>query len=219
MEETKFTSQENELLELLTYFKGMIVIDDATPLYNRLILQEEMDHLNNQITDITDFAKEHTAFRNIMDAERIKNWTTRKTIECPHCKTEYSMIPVGEIMLDDGLTYFQYYCDRCFMNFEANQPNNTPDMIVFSERYLADLGNKVSGGKTKQETLGITNDQMRQKRQALINIKETNKKFMTDNHLAVEANSSFMEEIMAELIHWREAKAHFINLQQGGQAN
>src|ERR1035437_4962793 len=158
MEEILFTKEEKELIGLIKYFLDMVLINEETPAYNRLILQEEIDYLNNEINIITQFAKGKTEYRKAVELEHHKKWNTKINLNCPWCKAKIFVNALGEIKMDDGFTYAQYYCQSCKMNFESTEPNNLHDMILFLEKYLANMSRQGKGGRTQFQIQGISFD-------------------------------------------------------------
>jgi len=210
MEDILFTKEEKELIELMKYFRDLVQINEATPPYNKLILQEEIDYFNGEINTITEFAKSKTNYRKALEQAHDRKWNTKMNLVCPWCKTKMFDNPLGEIKLDDEFTYFQYYCRACKMNFESVEPNNLHDVILFKDKELAELSRPVKGGKTKQQMQGISFEQMRKKRDYVADLKAKEKKMIQENKEVEEANNEFMKYVLNELIRLNIAKDKFI---------
>jgi hypothetical protein len=210
MEEILFTKEEQELIDLIKYFRDMVLINEETPPYNRLILQEEIDYLNSEITTIIQFAKGKTEYRKAKELEHYNKWNTKIDQKCPWCKKMVFSNALGEIKMDDGFTYSQYFCPSCHMNFEGSEPNNNNDMILFTEKFLAEMLKKGKGGRVNYEINGISFEQMKKRRANIEGLKEKVKKSMKENKEIEEANNEFMAYVLNELIRLRIAKKKFI---------
>jgi len=210
MEDILFTKEEKELIDLLRYFRDMVLINEATPPYNRLILQEEIDYFDGEIDTITKFAKGKTEYRAAMELVQYKKWNTPVDLECPWCKKMVFSNALGEIKMDDGFTYSQYYCQECKMNFEDPEPNNLHDYILFTDKYIAYLSKPDKNGRTQQKIQGISFEEMKRKRDYLAELREKEKKSIKENKEAEEANNVFMKYVLNELIRLNLAKEKFV---------
>lgn len=210
MEDILFTKEEGELIELLKYFRNMVLINNETPPYNRLILQEEIDYFDGEINIITRFAKAKTEFGKLIELENYKKWNTKLHLSCPWCKTRIFVNALGEIKMDDGFTYAQYYCESCKMNFESEEPNNLHDYILYMDKYLAYLSKPDKNGRTQQQIKGISFEYMKKERKYIVELKEKEKKKIKETKETEDTNNEFMKYVLNELIRLNLAKGKFI---------
>jgi capsid protein len=96
------------------------------------------------------------------------------------------------------------------MNFESTEPNNLHDMILFLEKYLANMSRQGKGGRTQFQIQGISFDQMKRKRDYLVELREKEKKINKETKEFEESNNEFMKYVLNELIRINILKEKFM---------
>jgi hypothetical protein len=142
---------ELEFLELISYFKMRLSKEHPKSFLRMKEKNDEMDELENIEHTIHEFAKwkENNENKDLKVHE--EQWNTMVEVICPECKSHLNLKPVGEIQLDDGMTYFQFYCQDCYLNFESLVPNNNTEALI--EYYQNILTNKKDYSDDKRKEI------------------------------------------------------------------
>ncbi|MEI6815174.1 MAG: hypothetical protein WCL14_01090 [Bacteroidota bacterium] len=119
-----FIPQELEMLELIKYFKERLLIENPKSISGLMDgwikLEEVINYWARWKAD-----KEYLK----LNGNEYK-WDKTVEVICPECKNHLNLKPVGEIMLEDGHTYLQFYCDSCYLNFESDAPNMDDESLM-----------------------------------------------------------------------------------------
>lgn len=131
---------ELEFLNLISYFKMRLSKEHPKSRYRIMVKNNEMAALEEREHAIHEFAKWKDESKNHDLKVHEEQWNTMVEVICPECKSHLNLKPVGEIQLDDGMTYFQFYCEDCYLNFESLIPNNNTEALI--EYYQNIITNK-----------------------------------------------------------------------------
>jgi hypothetical protein len=143
-------SIESEYLEMINFFKD----------YTAHLKPATLTAMTRKNVQIAYWERAEKTFRRFVKWREIDSLTDEdkkiqlldKSVEvvCPECKSKMNLRPVGEIILDDGLPYFQFYCWDCFLNFEAKKPNNTDALIVYYRNIIEDKDVSINKNMQKE---------------------------------------------------------------------
>jgi hypothetical protein len=142
---------ELEFLDLISYFKNRLSKEHPKSVSNIKEKQNQLDELDNVEQTIHEFAKWKKDSENYDLKVHEEKLNTMVEVICPQCKSHLNLKPVGEIQLDDGMTYFQFYCQDCYLNFESLVPSNNTEALI--EYYQNILTNKKDFGDDKRKQI------------------------------------------------------------------
>src|ERR1039458_5428502 len=149
-------SIESEYADMIKFFKDYAA--DLKPSTSAAIMRKNVQIAYWETAERTfrSFVK-WSETDNITDEDK-KNQLLDKSVEvvCPECKSKMNLRPVGEINLDDGLPYFQFYCWECYLNFEAKKPNTTEALIVYYRNIIEDKEVAINKGMEKEYHDSVT---------------------------------------------------------------
>src|SRR5580700_229123 len=136
MKELIFADEEKEFFD---YYKRLKELLKNTVPWNReadRFQKDQIDLLGKVRDHLHRFAKDAYEHRTEKATKEHTKWNTYHNVICPDCKTNLQLKPIGEIILDDELMYFQFYCKKCSLNFESLRPNNDDDLIRWGENQI-----------------------------------------------------------------------------------
>jgi hypothetical protein len=156
MKELIYTDEEKEFLDYFSRLKKLVRVGDAWNEESKRFQKEQINLFSMHCDKLYEFAKSVFEYRNEKATNEHAKWNTSHNVVCPDCKEKLHLKPLGEIKLDDDLTYFQFYCKKCLMNFESKKPNNDDDLILWNAMLIERLRKAGKGGLKHYEVIGMS---------------------------------------------------------------
>jgi hypothetical protein len=142
-----YTSNERELVRLITFFKKE---------NKKLLAESKLDEQRQQVEETADkfmaHLEQHVQSRAlILEQREALQKLVRDDATCPKCSKKDMLKLVGTEKNEKGWKSNRYRCRRCNIAFTWNRPNNPWDMMAYTAEMLAEFTARLEKGVSEEE--------------------------------------------------------------------
>lgn len=154
-DDTCYTSDEREVLELLKFFEQHYKKrDNKNEMLKQLdvgLIQVTQDYIKN----IQFAAHERHDVEVILENREKERWVTRYKVECPNCNHTNFLKPLKEMKNQQGWMCYVFACANCREEFFESIPNNDNDQVKYYDEYILQAATVMENGRTYPEQNNI----------------------------------------------------------------